>query len=463
VAVVAVSLLATLAFAILTLRSRPLENTEGCLLFEASRIRAGLALYTDPVVGARDYGAVPARYLVLYPPLWSRVLSFFPDGSDAWLGRSFGAFAWYGTLAWIAWGAHRRGRPVGVLVAAFVGSVYTLALYGASARPDSVAVALSALALERSVRAGRSGAVEGGLFALAAWVKPNVVGLGLGSLMSQLAAPLRFLGGWGGVSALVLWVLHRASGGLWWAHLRAATVQPLSLTLWTEQMTTRVPFFVLPVAFALYAGIAGRADPGVRLATLALGASVVWTLASLAKVGSATCYFMEPCVGALVVCAHAPVPRLSTRAEAAVLLAAPLQALWTGVASVASSVESILESPAQERVLARIRGELSPRTLVLSDDAGIELTLDRRLIDTPFQTTALARAGRFPDPVWISDVVMPEIVGLVATSDVLERPLAAVDPVHDRYDASLRRALRERFVLGRREAGFYVYARRGSP
>jgi hypothetical protein len=48
----------------------------------------------------------------------------------------------------------------------------------------------------------------------------------------------------------------------------------------------------------------------------------------------------------------------------------------------------------------------------------------------------------------------------VTETDLLERPLAEVDASHDRYDAALRRVLRDELVLSRREAGLYVYARR---
>src|SRR5580692_10859738 len=180
VAIFAACLVASLVFATVTLPVRPLENTEGCLLFEASRIRAGLPLYTDPLLGAYDYGPVPARYYVLYPPLWSSVASLVPERVAAAVGRTASVLVWYGVLASIAWSALRRGRPLGALFALFVGGVYTLTLYGASARPDALAVALATLALLRTVRAKDAGPAEAALFTVAAWTKPNVIGLGLG-------------------------------------------------------------------------------------------------------------------------------------------------------------------------------------------------------------------------------------------------------------------------------------------
>jgi hypothetical protein len=458
--ILAVSLVAAVAFACVTLGSRPLENTEGCLLFEASRIRRALPLYTDPIVGAYDYGAVPARYYVLYPPLWSHLLALFPEGRAAAVARAMSALAWYGVLGSIAWGAHRRGRPAGVISAAFVGGVYTLALYGASARPDSLAVALAAMALERSVRATRAGLREGALFALAAWMKPNVVGLGVGAVASQVVAPMGVLAGWSSVSALTLAVLLRESRGLFWHHLVAATGQSLSFSHWVEQVGTRAPFFLMPIGFALYCGTVGRADRGVRIATLALATSLAWTLVSLAKIGSATCYWMEPCVAAVIVCAHAPVPHLAPRMRSGLALAALLQAFLTGTASVRSSIESILASQAKARVLADLRASLRGSELMLSDDAGVEFAIDARLIDTPFQTTQLVRRGSFPREAWLADVGRPEIVAVVATSDLLDKPLGDVDLIHDRYDVELRRFLRDQFTLARRDAGYSLYSRR---
>jgi hypothetical protein len=165
-------------------------------------------------------------------------------------------------------------------------------------------------------------------------------------------------------------------------------------------------------------------------------------------------------MGAVVVLAHFPLPRLSPRSKTAIAVAVPLQALWTGVASVRSSLESIADAPEKKRVLGELRRRLPSGSLLLSDDAGIELALSGRLIDTPFQTTQLIRRGRFPEALWIADVTNSRIAGLVTDSDLLERPLTLTDPARDRYDVTLRRVLRNELVLARREAGLYIYSRR---
>jgi hypothetical protein len=463
-AVVLASLLVSLAFGLGTLFVRPLENTEGCLLYEAARIRTGLPLYTDPVRGAFDYGAVPARYYVLYPPLWSFLLSSVPAGAAAGAGRALSLLAWYGVLALLAWGAYRRQRPAGVAAAAFVGGVYTLTLYGASARPDALAVALAALALERVVRAkGALTAPVAGLFALATFLKPNVAGMACGALLCLAFAPRRTVGAALGIAIVSLGVLAPlwvVSHGAFFTHVVRSTLQPWSASVWLEQMSTRPQLFAVPLVLALATGVASFADPGVRAATLALATSLVWTLVSLAKVGSATCYWMEPCLAACVVLGHAPVPALSSRWRSVLAVVVPLQALWTGVGSIRSSVESLANSRARAGVLGSLRRGLPGGSLLLSDDAGIELALDGRLIDTPFQTTQLVRAGLFPRASWMRDIERREIVGVVTTDDILERPLSEVDTGHDRYDVEMRQALRDAFVLVSREAGFYIYRRR---
>jgi hypothetical protein len=169
---------------------------------------------------------------------------------------------------------------------------------------------------------------------------------------------------------------------------------------------------------------------------------------------------MEPALATCVLLAHVRPPALPTRWHAALAVTVVLQALCMGVASVRSSVEAIGTSRQRAVVLLNLRRDLSPGSLLLSDDAGLEFALDGRLIDTPFQTTELIRAGHFPRRVWMNDILAPAIVGVVTSDDILERPLSEVDPFHDRYDPETRVALRDEFILASREAGLYVYRRR---
>ena len=99
--VLAASLVVTLAWAVMTVAARPLDGVEGDVFFEANRIRAGLALYTDPRHGANEYGPPPARYLVLYPPLWSAALSLLPRAAAPIAGRVLASAAWLGVIGFL--------------------------------------------------------------------------------------------------------------------------------------------------------------------------------------------------------------------------------------------------------------------------------------------------------------------------------------------------------------------------
>lgn len=472
-AIVAASLLATLAWGALTLTARPLDGVEGDVLFEAMRIRAHLPLYVDPTVGAREYGEVPARYFVLYPPLWSAFLSLVPEGAAPLVARLVSACAWLGTLAFIVLRAPRR-LPAAAL-AAFAAGAWVLSFYGLSGRPDAVAVALAGVALLRSVQHARVDVVAGALFALAAWVKPNVVGafpgavLGTalaayatGGIRRAVRAVVPAITGAAIITLLVAGTLSVLTGKAWLVHLLASTGQAPSAALWAEQIASRAPFFALPLLGVLALGVSTvrtRREPAPWIATCALATSLAWCVLSLAKIGSAANYFLEPIVAAVVLVGH--VARLELRS---VVVAAFLvvQAAWTGVASVRSSLEHIPLASERRDLLRDVRAlcGASEGALVLADEPGLELALNRRIVATPFQSTHLARRGAFPLDRWLADVRHPSVACLVMQDDLLERPLTESSLEHDRFGPELREALRERFVLVTSRAGFHVYRAR---
>jgi len=194
---------------------------EGEILYEAQRIRASLPLYTDPVVGALDEGAVPARFFVLYPPILPWLLSLVPERGAAIAGRALGTAAWFGTLAAIVGTVPGARRKAAFAAAAFAGGIYTLTLFASTARPDSLAVALAGAGLLRAVDRRRLDAPCGVLFALAAWTKPNVLGLAAGAMVAgawvnRRGAALAAAGalGAGGLVAGVLEWVSRARGSI---------------------------------------------------------------------------------------------------------------------------------------------------------------------------------------------------------------------------------------------------------
>ncbi len=483
--VLAASLVATLAWVIATIAARPLDGVEGDVFFEADRIRTGLALYTNPIAGAHDYGPPPARYLVLYPPLWSAFLSLVPSAAATVAGRLIASAAWFGVIALVVIRAPRHRRPLVAAAAAFVAGSWVLALYGGNARPDAVAVLASGLALERAARLGAARAsttspgqpsidvVSGALFALAAWIKPNVLGAAPGAFLACLlvvngtwrARARSIVPGIAGVavtSIAIGSVLHVVSKGAWIEHLLASTGQPPNGALWLEQVATRGPFFLLPLVVTLAIGLRARRDPGAAIATGALLTSLSWSLLSLAKIGSATNYFMEPCFAMLVVLSRADLPRIGSAPRLAVAALAFAQVTWNGVASVSGACRGVPKAFERAQALASVRTVCgaSPNSVILADEPGLELALDGRIVSTPFQTTHLARRGRFPINLWLADIASPRVECLVMQDDLLERPASDDQLAHDRFSPEVRRALATRFEHVTTQAGYWIYRAR---
>jgi len=472
-AVLALASAVTLLGAVANVRLRPLDGVEGDLLFEASRIRAGLALYTNPSVGAADYGPIPARYYVLYPPLWASFLSLWPVPWARAAGRIVAGFLWWGSLGWLAVSARGSCRQPAWLAALFVGGVYALAEFGGSARPDAAAIAVACLALERSVRRGEVDALAGALFGVAAWLKPNVVGMGTGAMVACLwvasGAFLRALTGALGVGLLVASALERVSSGTWLEHLVAATVQPLRWRLFLHHIEARAQFFFGFLGLAgLFARNGLRHPDGSRRAAIGWGAlvgSVAWSLFTFAKVGGAANYWMEPCMAATVVFARIPPPRLSRRALLALSVAVPFQALWMSVGSMRATVESLDANLVHSRLLDRARAlcRAAPDRLVVGDEPGIEVALDGRLVADAFPLTHQALLGHFSLKPWTVDLSRDEVGCVVTAHDRIERAPSEVDADYDYFAPAVRAALFARFTPVAESAGWEVYAPRNAP
>ncbi len=468
-AVASVALAVTVWGVGVNLHARPLDGVEGDLLFEASRIRAGFALYTDPSRGVADYGPIPARYYVLYPPLWAGFLSLWPSTWAATIGRLASSASWWGLLGWLAATARRPCRFAAAVAAAFVGGTYALAEFGGSARPDAIALALAGVALTRTLRRGELDVLAGALFALAVWTKPNVVGMGAGAFAAcAFLAPrscLRGAAGAGGVSLLVVAVLQSVSSGTWMTHLLAGTAQPLYLRLLVHHLEARAQFFLPFVGLALF--VAGSRSPGppcraAPLALAALAVSFAWSLFTFTKIGSAANYWMEPCLAAVIVFAHVEVPRLTARAQLALAIAVPFQALWTGVGSVRATLESVDANRRHSLLLDRARTfcGAGPETLVVADEPGVEMQLDGRIVAHAFTLTHRFLRGRLDIEPWLHDLERPEIACVVTAHDRIERPPSEVDVDYDYFAPEVRAVLFARFAPRVVSAGWTVYAPR---
>ncbi len=413
-------------WAVATAASRPTLAGETEVLFEASRIRAGWPLYVDPLAGAHEYGSLPARYLVTYPPLWSWLVAHVPAGTPALLfGRAASGAAWLGALALFVARARPACRAQALAAAAFYAGTFNIALFAASGRPDSIAVLLATVGLARSIRAGRVDAASGALFALAAWVKPTVFGLAAGALVAG-ALSLRSdarervgarwwvegLAGFAGaaaVSAALALALGRASHGAWIAHLVRSNLQPLSLVAWGEAMRHDAFFFAGPAAYALAIGWRDRRRPGARIALSSLAFAFAWAVFARAKIGSSTNYWMESSVGVVALVSVARPPAAASRPLLAALGLA--QAAWVGVASAQSATYRVA---ADRRIASLLDGARAtcgacPGDFVMSDDPAAELRLDGRIYTTGYQMAFLAVAGQYPGALWASELQLPEV------------------------------------------------------
>jgi len=448
---VAAALVVVIVWAIATLGSRPLFG-EGEALFEASRIRAGLPLYTDPVRGAADYGSVPSHYYVLYTPLWPALLALVPSPHVAAMARAFDTAAWLGILALFAGMARRRQWHPAVLLAGYFAGNYHLVIFAASARHDMLAVAFAGLGLARSLRARRVDALAGALFAIGAWVKPNVIGLAAGAFVAQaMSAPGALLPGVagavvaaGGCAAGV----QRASNGEWLVHLFRSTAQPLTLAEWLDCTPGNLAWFGAPVAWALAVGSRDR-HPASRIAFGALAASTAWALFLGAKTGSASNYWLEPCVAAVAMGAVAPWPQTGGTASLVVAVMAVIQSSYVG----AASIRSVLDSVSRDRIQRELTEDARAvcRTtggVVLSDDTGVQLDLDGRIVLEAYQFAHLVRAGRLPKELILSVVEHPDVTCYLEHSGIL-RAVPAVDAAIDRNFVLRTEAGEWRFFMRR--------------
>lgn len=387
-ATVGIALLATLAFVVVTLPVRIPYWGEAEVLYEAARLRAHQPLFVDPLVGTND--VPPSRYYVTYPPLLAWALSFVSGTNAMMLGRIACTLAWYGTLGGIAWRS-RRLEVAGA--AAFVGSVWVLANFAMLARPDSIAAAVGALALWRATdpKRARLDPLTIALFVLVPWIKPTMIGLPIGALLaSRDRRALGIAAGLALVSALV-------AGKTLFVHVVLSNAQPFSASAWLEQVPSRLAFFAPLLGWALWLG---------RRERIALGAAigaVAWTLIALAKTGSSSNYWMEPCVAALVLLARAPRADYTNVRLAA---AAVATALYSGVASVNGALSHARELRHDAETVAQLGEQCfeAPGDVVAADEAGIELVLDDRVLMPTYQMAYLVVAKRLPASLFTEEI-----------------------------------------------------------
>jgi hypothetical protein len=457
------------AYGILTAPTRLYEGVEGELAFEASRLRAGLPLYVDPLVGAFDYGKVPARFYALYTPVWSLLVSLASPEIAKPFARLISFSAWLGTLALAALAAPPERKRTAWTFAAFAAGCFFLVRGAVSGTGDTLATLLATGVLLRVTRRNGPTPLDAGLLALAPLVKPNVIGILIGVLFVEVRRAIsdprarRVCGASVGAAGLTLLVgslvFEMASGGAWLRHLVLSSAQEPRLGRWVDQFGTRLVLLGAPhAAIAVAAWMRGKASP---YALGALVASAAWATLSMAKGGSATNYWLEPTAAALVVIS-------TTEGRAFERLAA-----WTcggfGVLSAAISGPALsriwLDASAAARALPAlsVACPLAPGEMLASNDMGIEVELTGRLTIPPFQMTYLLRHARFPLSTWRNDLALSELRYFVTRSEYFEAPPPEDEEgKKERYAflVELRDSFDQLFAFERQVGPFRVYRKR---
>ncbi|MSO58584.1 MAG: hypothetical protein EXQ77_06055 [Thermoleophilia bacterium] len=448
-----------LSWAVVQAFLRPPDYAEACVLFNASRIRAGFALYVDPLLGAHEYGEPPARYYVAYTPIFSAMVAAFPPPHALAATRFVGLLAWYGALAALVATARPDCRRAAALGALFVGGMFLLTRWSVCAKPDAVALCLAAFALARTIARGRADAVSGAIFVVAALVKPNIFGAGLGAICATVVFTQhgRFSSVIAACAVLLVFVggMEAWSGGQAHGHLRAATALEFHPGLLAENVASRAPFIGGLVIAALTASRAS-ADARGRIALAALGSSVAIASLGFGKFGSASNYLMEPAIVSVVILARLPLPLRATLRGGAVLVAVVCTFAWAGMATVRSLAHERATLWTVQPALSRIRQRCA-NTLVVSPDPGIEMIFNGRLYTHSLELWAESERGRFPADLWAADMRDPA-VGCVVTWTG-DAPVPAVP--HGPFPEAVSAVLRERFTLGCVDTGYAVYMAKG--
>lgn len=359
---------------------------EAEVIYEAARIRAHQPLFIDAIAGTAD--RPPSHYYVTYPPLFSLVLALVPEGAALVVSRVICGVAWFGTLGAIAWKSKRMETA---FAAAFIGGIWVIANFAMLGRPDSIAAAVAAIALMRATKRDRLDVLTVALFVLVPWIKPTFLGLPIGALLAHRdRRGLAIAAGFALVSALAAYFL---TDGAIFVHVVRSNAQPFTVSSWLDQVPGRLPFFAPLFVWAAWLGWRAKQ----RVAVAALGASVVWTLIALAKTGSSSNYWMEPCIAALVAVARSgPSPR-----DVRLAVVAAISVLYADSAALRGAFEHTATFRSDAAFVDDVR-TVCPAGVVMADEAGIELMLDRRIVIPTYQFVWLVKRGRFPVEPWVA-------------------------------------------------------------
>lgn len=455
-----------LAFLVYGVTARPYTEIEAQLVFQVARIQHHLPLYTDPTVGAWEEGAPPSRFNVLYPPAWVELLALFPTHSlvaTRTLGRAISVALLLFSLGSIVAGAKEENRP-----AVAIGALLTLGLHmivrGAGlATTDVPAITLSIAGLVRANRKGGLDVTSAVLLAMAPFVKHAVVGVSIGAFVAHLVtgrqgtrrAFLAPLGAAAVTAAMFLGFYHWLSGGPWLQHILRATGQSLSFDRWVQEFVVRIVPLGAPHLVVLVVAIRRRTP---FIAVFPFAASLLWTIATLAKHGSTTHYWLEPSLACLVTLGALPAPERVWAGWRSLALALSGFIAITSLPELARAPKAYAE---WDPVVASVRRacSLAPGQIAMAADVRLETEINGRVIIPTWESSLMARSGRFPVEVWRQDLLRAE-VGCIVTESVYFEGSANPNDIVTVYRQELRDSLQHEFIPTVTLGPFLVWQRR---
>jgi len=420
---------------------RPVIYGEGAVAHAALLLRDG-ATYRD------GSGAVAANY----PPLY---LALAGLGPPLIAGRAVTIASALAVAALVAW----RARTAGGLVSAALGlgwlALAPVAIWGAAAKPDVLAVALTfaaVVALERS-RGRGAAAAAGVLLALAVWTKPTAL-LPAATVLAWafVAAGRAFMPALGGAVVVALGALsHAVLLGLddVWRH-----VVTWNALAWSAEQVGLVAVLALAtVGILVAATVASGGARGLALAYL-IGAIGVAVLAG--REGATINYLLD--LAAATTFAFARIAA-TARDSAGVPLAAVAQIAVAfaflapfGVVPGRDPATGAWGRPERAEVVRA----LGPGSHLV-EDSGLLIAAGREpVVDDLFLWSRLVGAGVVdPTPV-LALVRRGELASVVSETD-LDRLAQAPAYERARWDPALVRAVLDRYALERSADGLWVY------
>ncbi len=436
-----------------------LNYVEGFAQIDAQRVAAGSALYRNP--------ASPPWTLHVYTPLYTfAVAAITSDFGSYAPGRLLSLGALLATALLLGASGARRAGWVAWIIAGLYLSQPLLTQWGAVVRPDNLAVFFSAVGVVCVERlSGLRGLLLAAVFFLLALATKQSVGLGLlaAILFLLLQAPRRalVLVALVAVGALSTTLALEALSGNWFIfHTWTANLAPFSLEkslhLGGIFLREHVPLVAAAFAVLIACGLQRR----LSIHALWFAGAAVSTVAS-GRIGADTNYFLESLAAAGFLLANEwPVLRERFRArapgwlETALLTVAIAMALFQ--ARTLHANYAWIEGAETRFLEARDRMREKPGA-ILSDDAGLLVSLDRPLVYRPFAMTQLVYAGDF-DPTQLVQMLESGEFAFVVFEAVPGR-----GPSPARYTAQMRAALARNYRSEGRYrtfANFEVYAPR---